>query len=176
VFIVHKFRTMVPDADIKGPSWTVQEDPRLTSVGKVLRKTALDELPELWSILKGDMSFVGPRPLEENEQRQLEHQIPGFRRRLTVRPGLTGLAQVYDPTDLAIDKFRYDLEYLERVSLWLDGKLIFLSVFNSLGARWDRRSGKPQVIDEVIPDPGPDHRQHVEPVIPDMENSDPKIN
>ena len=92
MFIVNKFRTMVPDSDIKGPSWTVQEDSRLTRADKVLRKTALDEFPEVWSILKGDMSFVGPCPLEENEQRQLEHQIPGFRRRLTVRPGLIGLA------------------------------------------------------------------------------------
>jgi lipopolysaccharide/colanic/teichoic acid biosynthesis glycosyltransferase len=92
VFIANKFRTMVPDSDIKGPSWTVQKVSRLTRVGNVWRKTALDELPELWSILKGDMSFVGPCPLEENEQRQLEHQIPGFRRRLTVRPWLIGLA------------------------------------------------------------------------------------
>lgn len=144
VFIVHKFRTMVPDADLKGPVWTVQGDLRLTRVGKILRRTALDEIPELWSVFKGDMSFVGPRPLDENEQKQLEDQIPGFHQRLMVRPGLTGLAQVYDPADLAKDKLNYDLEYLKRLSPWLDGKLILLSVLNSLGARWDRRTGKPQ--------------------------------
>ena len=65
MFVVRKFRTMVPDADLKGPLWTVQGDTRLTKVGKILRRTALDELPELWSIFKGDMSFVGPRPLDE---------------------------------------------------------------------------------------------------------------
>ena len=156
VFIVHKFRTMVPHADLKGPAWTIEGDLRLTRVGKILRRTALDELPELWSILIGDMSFVGPRPLDENEQNQLEDQIPGFRQRLMVRPGLTGLAQVYDPADLAVDKFKYDLEYLEHISPWLDGKLIVLSVLNSLGARWDRRSGKPQAIEEALPDSGLD--------------------
>ena len=159
VFIFHKFRTMVPDADLKGPAWTIQGDLRLTRFGKILRRTALDELPELWSVLRGDMSFVGPRPLDENEQNQLEDQIPGFRQRLMVRPGLTGLAQVYDSADLAVDKFKYDLEYLEHTSPWLDGKLIVLSVLNSLGARWDRRSGKPQATEEVLPNPGLDQLQ-----------------
>ena len=142
VFIIHKFRTMVPDADLKGPTWTLQGDLRLTRVGKILRRTALDELPELWSVLKGDMSFVGPRPLDENEQKQLEDQIPGFHQRLMIRPGLTGLAQVYDSVDSARDKFKYDVEYIGRMSPWLDGKLILLSILNSLGARWDRRAGK----------------------------------
>ena len=144
VFIVHKFRTMIPNADRSGPAWTIQEDPRLTRVGKILRRTALDELPELWSVFKGDMSFVGPRPLDEIEQNRLEQQIPGFQRRLLIRPGLTGLAQVYDPADVAINKFKFDIEYLEHLSPWLDGKLIFLSILNSLGAQWDRRDGKPQ--------------------------------
>ena len=150
IFTVRKFRTMAANADLKGPVWTIQGDPRLTRVGKILRRTALDELPELWSVFKGDMSFVGPRPLEEKEQSQLEDQIPGFRQRLMVRPGLTGLAQVYDPTDHAIDKFKFDLEYLERLSPWLDVKLVFLSVLNSLGARWDRRTGKPQAGEEEL--------------------------
>jgi len=142
VFTVHKFRTMIPDADLKGPSWTIPGDTRLTRVGHFLRKTALDELPELWSVLKGDMSFVGPRPLEEHEQAQLERQIPGFHNRLLVRPGLTGMAQVYDSEDIASNKFKLDIEYIEHLSPWLDGKLIFFSVLNSLGAQWDHRSGK----------------------------------
>ena len=152
IFVVRKFRTMVPDADLKGPAWTIQGDPRLTRVGKILRRTALDELPELWSVLKGDMSFVGPRPLQEDEQSRLEEQIPGFRTRLMIRPGLTGLAQVYDPNDHAIDKLKFDLEYLERLSPSLDVKLIILSVLNSLGARWDHRTGKPQAADDVHSD------------------------
>ena len=108
----------------------------------------MDELPELWNILKGDMSFVGPRPLDENEQRQLESAIPGFDQRLMVRPGLTGLAQVYNSDDRAIVKFKYDIEYLERLSPWLDTKLILYSVLNSFGANWDCRTGKPQATAE----------------------------
>ena len=149
VFIVHKFRTMVPGADLKGPAWTVQGDVRLTRVGKFLRRTALDELPELWSVLKGDMSFVGPRPLDVNEQAQLEKEIPGFAQRLAVRPGLTGLAQIYDSADRAVDKFNYDLEYMGRMNPWLDVKLLFYSVRNSFSAGWDRRQGKPQASTDV---------------------------
>ncbi len=169
MFIVRKFRTMVPDADLKGPFWTVQGDVRLTKVGKILRRTALDELPELWSIFKGDMSFVGPRPLDEKEQKQLEDQIPGFRQRLMVRPGLTGLAQVYDPADRAIDKFKYDLEYLKCLSPWLDGKLLLLSVLNSFGARWDRRTGKTQVTAGVAPETGSDSDQHQDELVANEE-------
>ncbi len=169
MFIVRKFRTMVPDADLKGPLWTVQGDIRLTKVGKILRRTALDELPELWSIFKGDMSFVGPRPLDEKEQKQLEDQIPGFRQRLMVRPGLTGLAQVYDPADRAIDKFKYDLEYLKSLSPWLDGKLLLLSVLNSFGARWDRRTGKPQATGGVATGTGSGSDQHQDELVANEE-------
>jgi lipopolysaccharide/colanic/teichoic acid biosynthesis glycosyltransferase len=139
---------MVPDADLNGPAWTTTGDPRLTRVGKILRRTAIDELPEIWNVLKGDMSFVGPRPLNEKEQKELERHIPGFNQRLKVRPGLTGMAQVYDSADDSVDKLKYDLEYLKRLSPWLDVKLIVLSARNTLGARWDRRSGKPRDIVE----------------------------
>lgn len=142
VFTILKFRTMVPDADRRGPAWTTEGDPRVTRIGKILRRTALDELPELLSIWKGDMSLVGPRALPVEEQRFLEEQIPGFAERLKVRPGLTGLAQVHNPSDDAPTKLRYDQEYLWRMSLWLDLKLVVLSVLNTVGARWDRRSGK----------------------------------
>jgi lipopolysaccharide/colanic/teichoic acid biosynthesis glycosyltransferase len=143
VFTLLKFRSMVPDAEQKGPVWTTSSDPRITKVGKLLRKTALDELPEILSIWKGDMSFVGPRALAVAEQRQLEEEIPDFRHRTSVKPGLTGLAQVYNVTDNAVDKLRYDLEYIEGASLWLDLKLMVLSVRNTLLARWDQRAGKP---------------------------------
>jgi lipopolysaccharide/colanic/teichoic acid biosynthesis glycosyltransferase len=159
VFIVHKFRTMIPNADSQGPAWTIDGDFRLTRVGKILRRTALDELPELWSVLKGDMSFVGPRPLGESEQKQLEGQIPGFYQRLVVRPGLTGLAQVYDSIDSASNKFKYDVEYIGQMSPWLDGKLILLSILNSLGAQWDSRAGKPVESPDVLPDSKTDHLQ-----------------
>jgi lipopolysaccharide/colanic/teichoic acid biosynthesis glycosyltransferase len=141
-FTVYKFRTMVKSADKIGPTWTLEGDPRVTKVGRILRKTALDELPSLWSILKGDMSFVGPRALVVEEQRLLEKQIPGFEKRLAVRPGLTGLAQVYNPEDDPYLKLRYDIEYIEKMSLWLDIKLMLLSVWNTIFARWDKRKGK----------------------------------
>ena len=142
-FTVIKFRTMVLDADTKGPGWTVDSDPRVTRVGRFLRRCALDELPEVLSIWKGDMSLVGPRALEVEEHRLFEEHIPEFATRLQVRPGLTGLAQVYDRADNPLDKFKYDLEYLRRMSPWLDISILALSVRNTLAARWDWRSGKP---------------------------------
>jgi lipopolysaccharide/colanic/teichoic acid biosynthesis glycosyltransferase len=141
-FTVLKFRTMVPDAMSKGPAWTVTGDPRVTRVGKILRRTALDELPELISILRGQMSFVGPRALGVEEYEKLREEIPGFEKRLRVMPGLTGLAQVYNKSDSPLGKFAYDLQYIEQMGFWLDVKLILLSVTNTLTARWDERTGK----------------------------------
>ena len=152
VFTIFKFRTMVPDAYQKGPAWTIENDVRLTRVGKFLRRTAMDELPGLWSIMKGDMSLVGPRALNVEEHKQLEQEIPGFEARLCVKPGLTGMAQVFDSADQAEDKLAYDLQYAEDMSLWLDAKLLILSVRNTITARWDRRVGKPTVAD-VAPSP-----------------------
>ena len=143
IISVLKFRTMVKDADSIGPAWTTEGDPRVTRVGRLLRRTALDELPEILNIWKREMSFVGPRALDVKEQRYLEQIVSGFEARLQVLPGLTGLAQVYDPTDDARKKFQYDSEYLIRMSPWLDVKLIVLSIRNTLIARWDRRHGKP---------------------------------
>lgn len=141
-FIVYKFRTMIKDAEEVGPKWTAEGDPRLTKVGKILRKTALDELPSLLSILKGEMSFVGPRALAVEEQRLLEKKIRGFDKRLQVCPGLTGLAQVYNPDDDPYLKLHYDLEYIKSMSLWLDIKLIFISIWNTVTGKWDSRKGK----------------------------------
>jgi lipopolysaccharide/colanic/teichoic acid biosynthesis glycosyltransferase len=141
-FNVLKFRTMVEDAENQGPAWTTDNDPRITRVGQILRRTALDELPGVLSILNGNISFVGPRALNLEEQHSLEELIPGFERRLQVRPGLTGLAQVYDKTDDPYEKYRYDMEYLEKASLFLDTKLMLLSVWNTVAGRWDHRSGK----------------------------------
>ena len=143
LFTVLKFRTMVPDADRVGPAWTNEDDRRVTRVGRVLRKTALDELPSLLAIWNGSMSFVGPRALAEKEQWYLESQIPGFADRLKVRPGLTGLAQVYNPADEPLPKLKFDREYIQRMSLWLDVKLMLLSVRNTVLGRWDTRAGKP---------------------------------
>jgi lipopolysaccharide/colanic/teichoic acid biosynthesis glycosyltransferase len=141
-FTILKFRTMIPDSASHGPAWTTEGDLRVTAVGKILRRTALDELPGVVSIWKGDMSLVGPRALDLEEHRILEQEIPGFAQRLRVLPGLTGLAQIHDRKDIAQDKFKYDVEYINRMGFWLDVKLLMLSVCNTLLARWDRRVGK----------------------------------
>lgn len=144
-FVLLKFRTMTVDGNTKGPVWTTEKDNRITPIGKILRRTAMDELPGLISIWKGDMSFVGPRALETSEHHLLETQIPGFRARLQVAPGLTGLAQVRDKFDVAKDKLMYDLEYIAYMNLWLDINLLLVSVKNTFLARWDRRSGKSEL-------------------------------
>ncbi len=146
-----KFRTMMPDADEKfGPLQAKDNDPRVTKVGRLLRATAMDELPQLWNILKGDMSFVGPRALlpqeiEVNGNGELVplDQIAGYEQRHHVRPGLTGLAQVYAPRDIARrQKFRYDLLYVRRQHFFLDLKLIGLSFWISFRAKWEDRIRK----------------------------------
>jgi lipopolysaccharide/colanic/teichoic acid biosynthesis glycosyltransferase len=128
-FNLIKFRTMVVNADDQGPGWTTEGDPRITRVGQILRRTALDELPELISIAQGNMSFVGPRALELDEHRSLEELMPGFERRLQIRPGLTGLAPIYDKSDDPYEKYKYDIEYLQRLSPLLDARLLLRSVW-----------------------------------------------
>ena len=170
-FVVIKFRTMVVDADELGPAWTTVDDPRVTRVGRILRRTALDELPEVISIWKGHMSFVGPRALDVDEERALEGLIPGFEKRLQVRPGLTGLAQIHDKVDDPHEKFRYDMEYLRTLSPMLDARLLFLSVWNTIGARWDHRSGKTK-LEDLQPSgdvPVPDRSEHPEAATSDTE-------
>ena len=141
-FTVFKFRTMATDAVRKGPPWTTTGDSRVTPFGRILRRRALDELPQVFNIWKGDMSLVGPRALPVAEQRLLEQRIPGFAERLKARPGLAGPAQVYNPTDDPHIKLRLDLEYIERMSPWLDVKILFLAVLKSVLGQVDRREGK----------------------------------
>lgn len=151
-FNITKFRTMVINAEDLGPAWTIDNDPRITRVGRFLRRTALDELPELISIWQGKMSFVGPRALDLDEQKYLEELVPGFEKRLQILPGLTGLAQIYNKTDDAHEKFRYDMEYLEKLGPFLDARLLLISVRNTLIAKWDHRSAKIKMQD---PNAGP---------------------
>jgi lipopolysaccharide/colanic/teichoic acid biosynthesis glycosyltransferase len=146
-----KFRSMVPDADRKyGLVQAREDDPRITRVGRILRATAMDELPQLWNILVGDMSFVGPRPLVPGEVEvrgdgtlvSLD-SVPGYRERHSVRPGLTGLTQVYAARDIArANKFRLDLLYLKRAGFWLDLKLIVLSFWITGRGQWETRGRK----------------------------------
>ena len=172
-FNLIKFRTMVVGAQDQGPSWTIDGDPRVTRVGRILRRTALDELPEVISIWKGNMSFVGPRALDLDEQRCLEELMPGFEERLRVRPGLTGLAQIYDKTDDPYEKYRYDMEYLQKLSPFLDARLLLLSVWNTVIAGWDHRSGKIKLdnLKASQSDSTCDQREHVESTKAGIENN-----
>ena len=146
-----KFRSMIVDAEARtGPIQAGHNDPRTTRVGRVLRATAMDELPQLWNIFRGDMSFVGPRALRPGEIEvkgngsieKLE-DVPGFADRCAVRPGLTGIAQIYAPRDvLRRRKFRYDRFYIRRQSFWFDLRLILLSFVITFRGRWEHRGRK----------------------------------
>ena len=120
-FVMYKFRSMRTDAEDDGPQWAQKDDERCTKFGKFLRKTRLDELPQVINILQGNMSLVGPRPERAYFYDEFEKYIPNFRQRLQVKPGLTGLAQVNGGYDLMPEeKLVYDLEYIENCSLWMD--------------------------------------------------------
>jgi sugar transferase (PEP-CTERM system associated) len=130
---VYKFRSMIHDAEAKtGPVWAEDDDQRITRVGKLIRKLRLDELPQLWNVLKGDMSFVGPRPEREYFVEQLEKVIPYFRERFTVKPGISGWAQVSygygDSVEDAIEKLNYDLFYIKNMSIFMDIMIILRTV------------------------------------------------
>ena len=151
VFRVWKFRSMIPDAEKHvGAVQATDGDPRVTRIGRVMRATAMDELPQLWSIFVGDMSFVGPRALRPGEievlgSGQLEalEDVPGYAHRARVRPGLTGVAQIYAPRDIPRrNKFRYDRLYVARQSFWLDVKLIATSFWITFRGRWETRASK----------------------------------
>ncbi|MBQ2730645.1 MAG: sugar transferase [Clostridia bacterium] len=138
-FSVYKFRTMVVGAEKHGPQWAAKDDDRCTRVGRILRKSRLDELPQFLNILFGHMSLVGPRPERAYFYDKFETYIHGFKNRLAVTPGLTGLAQVNGGYELEPEeKILYDMQYIREQSLWLDLKLIFKTVklvFTHEGAR-----------------------------------------
>lgn len=129
-FNVYKFRTMVKDSEVNGAQWSAgDEDPRITKIGKILRKTRMDELPQFWCIFVGQMSFVGPRPERECFYDEFEKYVHGFRHRLLVTPGLTGLAQVNGGYDLKPEeKIVYDMEYIKNRSIIGDIKILFKTV------------------------------------------------
>jgi lipopolysaccharide/colanic/teichoic acid biosynthesis glycosyltransferase len=150
-FLALKFRSMVQDAEARvGPLQAARNDARVTRIGRVMRATAMDELPQLWNIFRGDMSFVGPRALrpgeiEVNGRGSVERleDVPGFQMRCAVVPGLTGVAQIYAPRDVTRrHKFRYDTLYIRRQSFWLDVKLILLSFWITFRGTWEARERK----------------------------------
>jgi lipopolysaccharide/colanic/teichoic acid biosynthesis glycosyltransferase len=141
---------MIADADRRfGAVQAGERDPRITCVGRLLRRTSLDELPQLLNIFRGDMSWVGPRALPINERQVNEasdmpdEAVPGFGERCTVRPGLTGVAQIFAPRDVPRrQKFRYDAFYIARQSVRFDVALIMLSFWISVNLRWEDRGNK----------------------------------
>ena len=129
-FMLYKFRTMRVDAELdSGPVWATRDDTRATRVGRWLRRTRLDEIPQFWNVLKGDMAVVGPRPERPNFVLELQKEIDGYRLRNRVKPGITGWAQVHKPSDQSVEDVRekvgYDLEYVRRRSLWFDLMIMF---------------------------------------------------
>ncbi len=144
-----KFRSMIPNAESGVALQATANDARVTRVGRIMRRTALDELPQLWNIFVGDMSFVGPRALRPQEVEVHGgallsiDQIPGARERHQIRPGLTGIAQIFAPRDITRrNKFRYDRLYVQRQGFWFDVRLILLSFWISARGRWEHRGDK----------------------------------
>jgi len=138
-FRIYKLRTMYHECELRsGPQWSVKGDPRVTPLGRFLRRSHLDELPQLWNILKGDMSLVGPRPERPEFVPKLAEAIPLYELRLLVRPGVTGLAQVQLPpdTDLASVRLKlsYDLFYACHLSLWGDLRILAATACKVFGA------------------------------------------
>jgi lipopolysaccharide/colanic/teichoic acid biosynthesis glycosyltransferase len=141
-YTIYKVRTMAQDCEKHtGPQWSSgSNDPRVTSLGRFLRQTHLDELPQLWNVIRGDMSLVGPRPERPEFVLQLERQIPRYRDRLSVLPGVTGLAQIQLPPDTDLESVRRklacDLYYVQRMSPGLDLRIMLSTVTSVAGIRF----------------------------------------
>jgi exopolysaccharide biosynthesis polyprenyl glycosylphosphotransferase len=132
IFKLIKFRTMYIDAESNGPQFAVKNDPRITRVGRILRKLHLDELPQIWNIIKGEMSFVGPRPEQAKFVEEFEKKIPFYNLRHLVKPGITGWAQIHQGyaagLEETIEKLEYDLYYIKNMSIWLDLIIILKTI------------------------------------------------
>lgn len=140
-FFIRKFRTMVNNAEAEGARWAEENDPRITRVGRILRKSRIDELPQLWNVIKGEMSFIGPRPERPDFNRDLEKEIPYYDYRHLVKPGITGWAQVMYPygasKEDAFEKLQYDIYYIKNYTLLLD-LFIVLKTFRVMLSRQGR--------------------------------------
>ena len=139
-FQILKLRTMRADAEKEGPQWAGNKDERITHIGKILRRTRLDEVPQFWNILRGEMSLVGPRPERPEFVEKLAGEIPFYNQRHLVKPGLTGWAQINYPygasTEDALNKLKYDLYYVKNASLGLDAQIILRTIGAAMkGAR-----------------------------------------
>lgn len=128
-FTIYKIRSMIADAEVGGPRWAEKNDTRVTKVGKFIRKTRIDELPQLWNVLKGDMSIIGPRPERPIFTKEFQARYPQFMQRLIVKPGLTGWAQINGGYDISPkEKLEFDLEYIGAMSVKNEVRILFETV------------------------------------------------
>jgi lipopolysaccharide/colanic/teichoic acid biosynthesis glycosyltransferase len=137
-YTILKIRTMYHRCEqVSGPRWAVPNDPRVTPVGRLMRAIHVDELPQLWNVLRGEMSLVGPRPERPEFVSHLEQALPDYQQRLAVRPGITGLAQVQLPADTDLESVRrklaYDLYYIREMSAWMDIRILASTAFHLIG-------------------------------------------
>jgi lipopolysaccharide/colanic/teichoic acid biosynthesis glycosyltransferase len=138
LFTIWKIRSMIHNCEsLTGPRWSMPGDPRVTRIGALLRASHLDELPQLLNVLRGEMSLIGPRPERPEFVPELERELPGYWQRLTIRPGVTGLAQVQLPPDSDLTSVRrklaHDLYYIRHLSPWLDLRLLVCTALHTLG-------------------------------------------
>jgi len=151
LFTIYKIRSMIHNCEsLTGPRWSAPGDPRITGIGRLLRKTHLDELPQLFNVLRGEMALIGPRPERPEFVDDLELEFPTYRDRLLVRPGVTGLAQVQLPADTGLvsvrRKLTYDLYYIRNLSWWLEARVLLATAFKAAGVPYRvlrRLSGLP---------------------------------
>jgi lipopolysaccharide/colanic/teichoic acid biosynthesis glycosyltransferase len=141
VFTLYKIRTMYHNCEKQtGPRWSPPNDPRITPLGRVLRKLHLDELPQLWNVLRGDMSLIGPRPERPEIVKRLRESVPGYDRRHSVKPGITGYAQIHLPPDTCLrsvkNKLVYDLFYIRHRSSWLELYILAATSLKLFGLKW----------------------------------------
>jgi lipopolysaccharide/colanic/teichoic acid biosynthesis glycosyltransferase len=140
VFTIYKFRTMRVDAEVSGEAvWATKDDPRITGIGSILRKFRIDELPQLWNVVRGEMNVVGPRPERPSIFLSLRTQIENYHLRQRVKPGITGWAQINQAYDSSVEdvknKVALDLEYIGKRSLWLDLKIMLSTVPVMIGKK-----------------------------------------
>jgi lipopolysaccharide/colanic/teichoic acid biosynthesis glycosyltransferase len=171
LFTIFKIRTMIHNCEsLTGPRWSIPGDPRITPIGQFLRRTHLDELPQLLNVLRGDMSLIGPRPERPEFTAKLERALPTYPERLRVRPGVTGLAQVHLPGDTSLASVRlklaHDLFYIQQLSPGLEARILFCTALRVLGVSYEsirRLSGIPpeQIVEravQLVMDGGPGRR------------------
>jgi lipopolysaccharide/colanic/teichoic acid biosynthesis glycosyltransferase len=169
-FTIVKLRTMVDNCEsLTGPRWSIPGDPRVTRLGHFLRVSHLDELPQLINVLRGDMGIIGPRPERPEFLPKLELSLPGYRNRLLLRPGVTGLAQVQLPADTDLESVRrkllYDLYYVQWASPWLDLSILCCTVLHVLGVPFWLAGKLLRVPGSKVVEEGEPHRL-AEPALP----------